>query len=50
MNLQQADVEHAARVYGGARHSFTVLGSCDYLEEADKKSWQAFLEFLTENS
>jgi len=48
--LTAADVEHTARVYGGARHSFTVLGSRDYLEEADKKSWQAFLEFLTENN
>ena len=48
--LTEAGVEHTARVYGGARHSFTVQGSRDYLEEADKKSWQAFLEFLTDNS
>lgn len=48
--LTAADVEHTARVYGGARHSFTVQGSRDYLEEADEKSWQAFLEFLSEES
>ena len=48
--LTEAGVEHTARVYGGARHSFTVQGSRDYLEDADKKSWLAFLEFLTENS
>jgi len=42
------NVEPTARVYGGARHSFTVQGSRDYLEDADKKSWQAFLEFLSE--
>ena len=48
--LTAADVEHTARVYGGARHSFTVQGSRDYLEDADKKSWQAFLEILSEES
>ena len=48
--LTEAGVEHTARVYGGARHSFTVQGSRDYLEDADKKSWQTFLEFLSEES
>jgi dienelactone hydrolase len=48
--LTAAGVEHTARIYGGARHSFTVQGSRDYLEDADKKSWQAFLEFLSEES
>ena len=48
--LTAADVEHTARVYGGARHSFTVQGSRDYLEDANEKSWQAFLEFLSEES
>jgi len=27
-----------------------VQGSRDYLEDADEKSWQAFLEFLSEKS
>ncbi|MFP4274853.1 MAG: dienelactone hydrolase family protein [Paracoccaceae bacterium] len=44
--LQAADVPHAARVFGGARHSFTVWGSDDYDLEADRGSWQALTEFL----
>lgn len=39
-------VDHDAKVYGGARHSFTVEGSRDYLPEADQKSWAALVEFL----
>jgi dienelactone hydrolase len=46
--LTEAGVDHNVRVYGGARHSFTVPGSRDYLESADKKSWTAMMEFLEE--
>jgi len=41
-------VKHDARVYGGARHSFTVEGSRDYLPEADQKAWTALVEFLND--
>lgn len=37
---------HMAHLYGGARHSFTVFESGDYLLEADQKSWQALQNFL----
>ena len=46
--LQAAGVEHDARVFGGARHSFTVYGSGDYDLDADRGSWQALQEFLAE--
>lgn len=46
--LQAAGVDHAARVFGGARHSFTVFGSGDYDLEADQGSWSALSEFLEE--
>lgn len=44
--LQEAGVAHDARVYGGARHSFTVFGSGDYDRAAEQGSWQALTEFL----
>ena len=46
--LQASGVEHDARVFGGARHSFTVYGSSDYDLDADQGSWQALQEFLQE--
>jgi dienelactone hydrolase len=46
--LQAAGVEHDARVFGGARHSFTVYGSSDYDLDADRGSWQALQDFLDE--
>ncbi|MEE4119598.1 MAG: dienelactone hydrolase family protein [Paracoccaceae bacterium] len=46
--LQAAGVEHDARIFGGARHSFTVYGSGDYDLDADRGSWQALQEFLSE--
>lgn len=48
--LQQAGVPHAAEVFGGARHSFTIEGSRDYDAKADEKSWDALVRFLAENS
>ena len=47
--MQAAEISHAAEVYGGARHSFTVPGSRDYHSAADEKSWQALLRFLKEH-
>jgi dienelactone hydrolase len=46
--LIAADIPHGAEIYGGARHSFTVFGSDDYLETADAESWEGLLEFLDE--
>ncbi len=48
--LQEAGVTHAAEVFGGARHSFTIEGSRDYDADADQKSWAALVRFLGENS
>ena len=44
--LQAAGVDHGAQVFGGARHSFTVWGSNDYLQVADQGSWDGLLDFL----
>ncbi|NBX07618.1 MAG: dienelactone hydrolase family protein, partial [Proteobacteria bacterium] len=44
--LKEANIPHDAEVFGGARHSFTVPGSRDYDEQADKKSWDALQRFL----
>jgi dienelactone hydrolase len=46
--LVEADIPHQAEIYGGARHSFTVPGSDDYLENADEESWEGLMEFLGE--
>ena len=44
--LQEAEKEHGAQVFGGARHSFTVFGSDDYALEADQASWDGLMRFL----
>ncbi|SLN69688.1 Dienelactone hydrolase family protein [Roseivivax jejudonensis] len=46
--LQEAGVAHDARIFGGARHSFTVWGSEDYVLEADRQSWDGLMRFLDE--
>ncbi|MFK7791469.1 MAG: dienelactone hydrolase family protein [Devosiaceae bacterium] len=46
--LEAAGVEHSAGVYGGARHSFTVFNSSDYLLDADQASWSGLQRFLAE--
>lgn len=48
--LEAAGVKHEMITYSGAPHAFTVFGSPRYREEADKKSWQRFSEFLDEVS
>ncbi|MCU4654723.1 dienelactone hydrolase family protein [Roseibacterium sp. SDUM158016] len=46
--LNEAGIPHLAEIYGGARHSFTVPGSNDYLEGPDADSWAGLLDFLDE--
>ena len=46
--LREAGLPHAAEIYGGARHSFTVWGSNDYELTADTRSWAALLRFLSD--
>ena len=48
--LEDARVKHEMITYSGAPHAFTVFGSDRYREDADRKSWQRFLEFLAEVS
>ncbi|MDO6707244.1 dienelactone hydrolase family protein [Photobacterium sp. 1_MG-2023] len=47
-SLEQAGIENEMIVYSGAPHAFTVFGSDRYREDADRKSWQRFLEYLDE--
>ncbi|MGY6696475.1 MAG: dienelactone hydrolase family protein [Roseinatronobacter sp.] len=44
--LQEAGVPHHARVFGGARHAFTVETSNDWDPEANAGAEAALLEFL----
>lgn len=46
--LEETGVSHEMISYGGAPHAFTVLDSDRYREDADKKSWQRFIQFLDE--
>ena len=46
--LEKNQVQHEMISYSGAPHAFTVFGSKRYREDADKKSWQRFTEYLDE--
>ncbi|MCW8345729.1 dienelactone hydrolase family protein [Vibrio sp. ZSDZ65] len=46
VELEQNNISHEMITYSGAPHAFTVFGSKNYREDADKKSWMAFSEFL----
>ena len=46
--LEEAGVSHEMTSYSGAPHAFTVFGSERYYEDADRKSWQRFLQALGE--
>lgn len=46
--LEDAGVKHEMITYSGAPHAFTVFGSDRYREDADRKSWRRFVEFLGE--
>jgi dienelactone hydrolase len=45
--LETAGVKHEMITYGGAPHAFTVFGSGRYREDADRKSWARFSDFLS---
>ena len=45
--LEQQGVTHEMITYSGAPHAFTVFGSPRYREDADAKSWQRFVDFLS---
>jgi dienelactone hydrolase len=46
--LEAAGVAHEMTTYSGAPHAFTVFGSGNYQEQADKQSWASFTAFLAE--
>lgn len=46
--LERESVDHEMITYGGAPHAFTVFGIDRYRENADKKSWQRFTQFLAD--
>jgi dienelactone hydrolase len=46
--LEATGVQHEMITYSGAPHAFTVFGSSRYREDADKKSWSRFSQFLKE--
>ncbi|TAJ94181.1 MAG: dienelactone hydrolase family protein [Gammaproteobacteria bacterium] len=46
--LEGQKIKHEMIAYSGAPHAFTVFGSERYREDADKKSWRRFGEFLEE--
>jgi dienelactone hydrolase len=46
--LEAAGVKHQMVTYSGAPHAFTVFGGERYREDADRKSWALFTEFLKE--
>ena len=48
--LNDFEIQHEVHIYGGVRHSFTIKGSRDYSENAEKKSWDALLSYLKEKS
>ena len=46
--LEEHAVPHEMITYSGAPHAFTIFGSDRYREDADRKSWRRFTEFLSE--
>ncbi len=48
VQLEKNNLPHELVSYGGAPHAFTVFGSDRYREDADKKSWKRFTNFLKE--
>ena len=46
--LEHTGVKHEMVTYSGAPHAFTVFGSKRYREDADRKSWARFTDFLGE--
>jgi len=48
VELEKTQITHEMVTYSGAPHAFTVFGSTRYREDADKKSWRRFSEYLKE--
>ena len=48
VSLEAFNVPHEMIAYSGAPHAFTVYGSDRYREDADRKSWNRFKQFLIE--
>lgn len=46
--LEEKGVSHEMITYSGAPHAFTVFGTERYREDADRKSWKRFTEYLAE--
>jgi dienelactone hydrolase len=46
--LEAKGVSHEMITYSGAPHAFTVFGAESYREDADRKSWLRFTEYLKE--
>jgi dienelactone hydrolase len=46
--LEAKGLTHEMISYSGAPHAFTVFGSDRYREDADRKSWKRFTEYLAE--
>jgi len=46
--LEQQGLKYEMITYGGAPHAFTVFGTDRYREDADRKSWQRFVDYLEE--
>ena len=44
--LEEKKVRHEMISYSGAPHAFTIFGSKRYHEEADRKSWARFVDYL----
>lgn len=44
--LEAAGVPYQLEIYSGAPHAWTVFGSDRYRQDADQKSWDAFLTFV----
>ncbi len=47
-DMESNGVKHEMITYSGAPHAFTVFDIDSYREDADKKSWQRFTEYLAE--
>jgi len=43
--MEQAGITYEVQIYSGAPHAWTVFGSDRYQELADRKSWDAFMDF-----
>ncbi len=46
--LEEKKVGHEMITYSGAPHAFTIFGSKRYREDADRKSWERFVDYLKE--